>query len=440
MIFVPPAAPRTRTADRERDNRHVSNLTVTGATLDGQPVGVRCEAGSIAAIGSEVVPETGDETLDGAGLALLPGLVNGHTHAAMTLFRGFADDLPLLEWLSEHIWPVEKRMDDEDVYWGTRLACVEMIRTGTTSFWDMYWHAHAAARAVEDAGVRAVTAAPLIDDADESKSGRACADADRSLAEIREAGGEMAQPGFAPHAIYTLSPRSLRWVAERSAELGMPVQIHLSETEGEVLDCLETHGMRPAMLLDSVGLLGPRTILAHGVWLDEAELDLIAERGATVVTNPVANMKLAVGAIFPYPAARERGVSMGLGTDGAGSNNSLDLLADAKAFALAQKHAARDPAAVTAAETMRLATGGSSQLLGGGRLEAGAPADFILVRSDAPELSLGALDAGLAYSASGSVVDATIVAGRVLMRGGAVAGSDEVVARARERAAGLGLR
>ena len=129
-------------------------------------------------------------------MALIPGLVNAHTHAGMTLFRGYADDLPLMEWLSEHIWPVEKRMSDEDVYWGTRLACAEMIRTGTTTFWDMYWHADAAARAVEDAGIRAVTAAPLIDDCDPAKSERACADADASLERIREAGGGRARPGF----------------------------------------------------------------------------------------------------------------------------------------------------------------------------------------------------------------------------------------------------
>jgi 5-methylthioadenosine/S-adenosylhomocysteine deaminase len=418
----------------------VNGLTVTGATLEGRSVGVRCEDGLIAALGPDVEPVAGDETVDGSGLALVPGLVNAHTHAAMTLFRGYADDLPLLEWLEGHIWPVEKRMEDEDVYWGTRLACVEMIRTGTTCFWDMYWHAHAAARAVEDAGIRAVTAAPLIDDSDEDKSERACADADRSLGEIAAQGGTMARAGFAPHAIYSVSAKSLRWVGERATELGVPVQIHLSETEQEVIDCVAAHGVRPAVHLDSVGLLGPQTVLAHGVWLDEEELDLIAGRGATVVTNPVANMKLAVGGIYPYLAARDRGVAMGLGTDGPGSNNSLDLLADAKAFALLQKHAARDPAAVTAAETLRLATGGLSELLGGGELAPGAQADFILVRSDSPELSLGSLDAGLVYAASGSVVDTTVVAGRVLMRGGVVEGEDEVVARARERAQRLGLR
>ncbi len=412
---------------------------VRDATLDGAKVGLRCDSGSISALGPDVEPAADDEVIEGAGLALVPGLVNGHTHAGMTLFRGYADDLPLMEWLEGNIWPVEKRMSDDDVYWGTRLACVEMIRSGTTSFWDMYWHAHAAARAVEDAGIRAVTAAPLIDDDDEAKSERACADAERSIDQIAEHGGALARPGFAPHAPYTVSERSLRWVAQTASERGIPVQIHLSETEGEVEACIATHGVRPTVWLDQCGLLGPGTILAHGVWLDDAELELIAERGATVVTNPVANMKLAVGGVFPYLAARERNVALGLGTDGPGSNNSLDLLSDAKAFALIQKHVAGDPAAVTAEETFEIATGRRSELLAGGELEEGAPADFLLVRADAPELAPGELIPNLVYAASGSVVDTTVVAGRALMRGGVVEGADEVVARTRERAVGLGL-
>lgn len=414
-------------------------LAVRGATLDGERVGVRCEDGRIAELGAAAEPRDGDETLDAAGLALVPGLVNGHTHAAMTLFRGYADDLPLMKWLTEHIWPVEKRMSDEDVYWGTRLACLEMIRTGTTCFWDAYWHAHATARAVEDAGIRAVTAAPLIDDSDPAKAERACADAQRSVEQISAAGGSLARPGFAPHAIYSVSERSLRLIAERSAGFDLPVQIHLSETEEEVEQCVAERGERPAAYLDRVGLLGPRTVLGHGNWLDRAELELIAERGATVVTNPVANLKLAVGRVFPYRDARDAGVALGLGTDGPGSNNSLDLLADAKAFALLQKNEARDPAAVTAAEVLEIATGRRSDLLGGEGLSAGAPADFLLVREQDPVLALGELDAGLVYAAGGAVVDSTVVEGKVLMRGGVIADEEEIVARARERAAGLGL-
>jgi 5-methylthioadenosine/S-adenosylhomocysteine deaminase len=355
----------------------------------------------------------------------------------MTLFRGYADDLPLMEWLEKHIWPAEKRLADEDVYWGTRLACLEMIRTGTVCFWDMYWQPGATARAARDAGLRAVIGAPLIDGGDPGRAGKLREDAERSLevlaAEAAAPGGERISPALAPHAIYTVSEESLRWIAETSAERAIPVQIHLSETEDEVGRCIAAHGMRPAAYLDRVGLLGPRTVLAHGVWLDRGELELIAARGATLVTNPVANLKLAVGGVFPYMRVRDAGIPVGIGTDGAGSNNSLDLLSDVKTFTLLQKNEARDPAAVTAGEALAIARGERSPLL------SPAPEDHLLIRADAPELSLGDLDAGLAYAGSGSVVDSTVVAGATLMEGGVVADADEVVARARERAAALGL-
>jgi 5-methylthioadenosine/S-adenosylhomocysteine deaminase len=413
------------------------SLAVTGALLEGEIVGLRAERGMIAALGPGVEPRQGDEVLDADGDLLVPGLVNGHTHAAMTLFRGHGDDLPLMRWLQEKIWPVEARLGPEDVYWGTRLACAEMIRTGTVHFWDMYWHPQAAARAVIDAGLRATCAAPLIDSSGSPAAAREAAL--ESLEAIGEMGGQIVA-GLAPHAIYTVSEESLRWVAEVSSERGVPVQIHLSETEAEVRECLEAHGERPAGYLDRVGLLGPMTLLSHGVWLARSELELIAERGATLVTNPVANLKLAVGGVFPYPLARQLGIAVGLGTDGPGSNNSLDLFDDMKAFALLQKHQAGDPSAVTAAETWEIATGRRAPLLGAsGRLAPGEPADFLLLRSDAPELSLGELDAALVYAASGSVVEATVVAGRVVMRDAAVDEIGEIVARARERAGRLGL-
>ena len=411
-------------------------LAVTDATLQGESVGLRAQDGVIVEIGPGVSAQPGDEVLDGSGMALVPGLVNAHTHAAMTLFRGFADDLPLMVWLEEHIWPAEARLEPEHVYWGTRLACVEMIRTGTVAFWDMYWHPEAVARAVEDAGLRAVVAAPLIDGQDAEK-GRA--EADEALDKVPESASGRVRAGYAPHALYTVSPESLAWVAERAAERAATIQIHLSETQKEVEECVAEHGVRPAFHLDRAGLLGPNTILAHGVWLDNDELDLIAERGATVVTNPVANLKLAVGGLFPYLAARERGVEMGIGTDGPGSNNSLDLFSDLKTFALLQKNAAFDAAAVDAAETLRLGTGDASALLRSAALREGDPADFLLVRAGAPELAMGELDAGLVYAASGAVVDATVVAGTVLMSGGVVEGADEVVAKAQECASEIGV-
>jgi 5-methylthioadenosine/S-adenosylhomocysteine deaminase len=343
-----------------------------------------------------------------------------------------------MEWLERVVWPVEARLDADDVYWGTRLACVEMIRTGTVRFWDMYWHPGTTARAVEDAGLRATIGAPLMDlGAAGSPEGLREA-AERSLEEIGSP-RELIAPALAPHAIYTVDESSLRWIAEAAGERRLPVHIHLSETEDEVGHCIEAHGVRPAAYLERIGLLGPQTLLAHGVWLDHAELELIAARGTTVVTNPVANLKLAVGRAFPYLAARDAGVHVGLGTDGAGSNDSLDLFGDMKTFALLAKHEARDPAAVSAAEAWEIATGRRSPLLGGEDLAKGKPADFLLLRSDGPELSLGDFTAGLVYAASGAVVDTSVVNGRVLMRGGEVEGADEVLARAVERARRLGL-
>jgi 5-methylthioadenosine/S-adenosylhomocysteine deaminase len=416
----------------------VSALTVTGAVRDGETVGVRCVEGTIAAIGADVTAEPGDETVYAAGAPLVPALVNGHGHAAMTLFRGYGGDLPLMRWLEERIWPVEARIEAEDVYWGTRLACLEMIRTGTARFWDMYWHPEATARAVEDAGLRATIGGPLFDidgKAEETKV--------RVLDELDELAERSApiDAALAPHSIYAVSEGLLRWTAETATERGLPVHIHLSETEQEVEECLARHGVRPAAYLDRLGLLGERTLLAHGVWLDRAELELIAARGATVVANPVANMKLAVEGTFPYPAAREAGVAVGLGTDGAGSNDSLDLFADLKAFALSQRHAAGDATVIAATEALRIASGAAAPLLAGGReaLTAGAPADFLLLRGDSPELGIGELASNLVYAASGSVVDTTVVAGRVLMRDGAVEGGAEIIARAAERARRLGI-
>ncbi len=414
----------------------MSGLTVLDATLDGERVGLRCEAGRIAALGHEVTAEPGDETIEAAGAPLVAALANGHTHAAMTLFRGFGGDLPLMRWLEEKIWPIEAKLADEDVYWGTRLACVEMIRTGTARFWDMYWHPQATARAVRDAGLRATIGGPLFGlGEDISKiSSTALEDLD-AQAEL----GPGIEGALAPHSIYIAGEKLLRWAGETAAQRDLPIQIHLSETEKEVEDCLAAHGVRPAGYLDRVGLLSERTVLAHGVWLDREELELIAERGATVVTNPVANMKLAVGGIFPYPLAREAGVAVGIGTDGAGSNDSLDLLADLKVFALAQRHAAGDATAISAAEAWRVATGGGSRLIGDGRLAVGAAADFLLLRPDSHELGLGDLASDLVYAASGAVVETTVVGGRVLMRGGRVEDEAEIVARAAERARGLGI-
>jgi 5-methylthioadenosine/S-adenosylhomocysteine deaminase len=258
--------------------------------------------------------------------------------------------------------------------------------------------------------------------------------------------GDHVNAAVAPHAIYTVGTASLEYAVGLAADRDLPIHIHLSETEGEVTDCVEAHGKRPAFYLDDLGMIGPNTTLAHGVWLDREELELIADRGATVTTNPVANMKLAVGGVFPYPEAARAGVPTALGTDGAGSNNSLDLLADLKVFALAQRHAAVDAEAIPKDEAWAIATGRRSELIGGpGRpalpaadpLTVGAPADFIVLDPATPELGLGDLTSSLVYSATGSAVKDTVVDGRILMRDREVEGQAEILARAGERAARL---
>jgi 5-methylthioadenosine/S-adenosylhomocysteine deaminase len=421
----------------------VGALAVTGATLDGEAVGLRVEDGRIAELGAAVEPREGDDVIETEGAPIVPGLWNAHTHAAMTLFRGYGDDLPLMEWLEKKIWPAEAKLDADDVYWGARLACAEMIRTGTVGFWDMYWQPGATARAVADAGLRAVIGAPLIDGGDpgdDRKHEKLKSDIERSLEELKGS-GETISEALAPHSIYTVSEPSLRWIGERAKDGELPIHIHLSETEKEVTDCVAAHGVRPAAYLDRCGVLGPRTMLAHGVWLDDAELELIAERGATVVTNPVANLKLAVGGVFPYPGARKRDVALGLGTDGPGSNNSLDMFEQMKFFALIQKHTAADPTVAPAGDVWRIAIGAASPLVGAnGKLSVGEPADFLLLRSDVPELGLGEMTADLVYAASGTgVVDTTVVGGKVLMNGGQVGGVDEIRERVVERAKRLGI-
>jgi 5-methylthioadenosine/S-adenosylhomocysteine deaminase len=410
------------------------SLAIAGATLDGQAVCLRAEDGLIAELGPGVEPSHGDEVIDAAGLLLSPPMVNGHTHAAMTLFRGFGDDLPLMEWLETKIWPAEAKLHPDDVYWGTRLACLEMIRSGTTNFFDMYWHGPDAARAVVDAGLRAHVSTVMIDGLDPAKGESMRGEVIDSVDRVAAAGPRVI-PSLGPHAIYTVSGASLAWLAGLAADREISLQIHLSETEGEVNDCIEAHGKRPAAYLDELGFLGPRTVLAHGVWLDEAEFDLIAERGATVVSNPAANMKLAVGGVFPYPGAARAGVALGLGTDGVSSNSNLDMFEEVKLLALIQKHASADASTLPAPEALEIARGRRSPVLAGTPLEPGQPADFLLLRGSDPRLSAGDVEADLVYAAGGSVVDTTVVAGRVLMRHREVPGADELVGEVRARAA-----
>ena len=390
-------------------------LTVTNATLDGDRVALRAVDGIIDALGPDVGAEPGDDALDASGLALVPGLVNGHTHAAMTLFRGWGDDLPLKEWLEQRIWPAEARLSGDDVYWGTRLACNEMIRSGTVRFWDMYWHQLDVARAVLDSGIHATVGQPILE-FEGAPDGARAEDAVDGIAALNELGPRV-RASLTPHAHYSVTEPSLRHIAEISAEHDVPMHTHLSETEHEVHECIEAHGCRPAHYLDRLGLLNERAVL---------------ERGATIVTNPVSNMKLAVGRAFPYLEAHAAGAQIGLGTDGASSNNSLDLLADMKVLALLQKHASGDPSTLPAAETWAIATGERAPMLSGSPIAVGAPADFLLIDAASAEMTGGPLLESLVYATSSASVDSVVVDGQILMRHREIEGEAEVRARALE--------
>ncbi len=382
--------------------------------------------------------------LDGTGCAAFPGLRNAHTHAAMTLMRGYGDDMPLDPWLRTRIWPVEALLTEEDVYAGARLALLEMVRGGTTYLNDMYWHRPAAARAVREFGVRAHLGSPFVDFGDPERGRESRMLVEREVERAAQE-GPLATLAVAPHSIYTVSEDNLRWIAAFAGRRDLMVHIHLSETEREVRDCVAAHGVRPGFLLERVGLLGPRLVCAHAVYLEDAEREILAASGATVVTNPTANLKLAVGAVFDWPAARAAGLRVALGTDGPASNNNLDMVEEMKIAALLQKHASGDPATLSAGEAIALATAGPQPgaMAEPGRLSQGDPADLILVRMDAPETAPAHDEASaLVYAATAAHVDTTICAGRVLMHRRRLEAVDEaeVVDEAVRRAEALVAR
>ena len=399
---------------------------------------VYIDGGTIAEVGCAAYEA--DIVIDASNKALVPGFVNTHTHAAMTLFRGYADDLPLRTWLQDHIWPLEAKLTEEDVYWGTKLACLEMIRSGTTAFNDMYWHALASARAVEDMGIRAAISNVFIDVAGESDEGddETVQKENRKLTEkLRSDYSDRILPALGPHAIYTVSEESLLWTAEfaREKEGDMLIHIHVSETEQEVNDCIERTGMRPVEYLDHIGFLGPNVVAAHCVWLDDREIALLARHDVKVAHNPVSNMKLAVGMAMRYPELRAAGVCVSLGTDGCASNNNLDMLETAKFASLAQKAAANEPTMLPADESLALITRNGADVLrtGGGSIAEGSAADLLLIDLLLPEMTpFHNLDSNLVYSAHGGCVDTTICDGVVLMQNRVVPGEAEILRRASE--------
>lgn len=410
----------------------METILIKGAYHAGGPTDILIAGNRIARVAPQI-EEAASTVIDARDKAVIPGLINTHTHAAMTLMRGYGDDLPLMTWLREYIWPVEDRMSEEDVYVGARLACLEMIKTGTTCFLDMYMHPLMGARAAEEMGLRAMISYTLFD---QGNAERAALDRERS-AEYYARFAQMSdriQFSLGPHAIYTVSGEQLQFCHRFAQERDVMIHLHLSETKGEVDECLKLHGTTPVRYLERLGVLSPRLILAHVIWVDDEEMDLLAKYSVKVVHNPASNMKLASGYAFQYEEMKRRGIAVGLGTDGCSSSNNLDMFTAMRLASFLGKVWRFDSTAVSAADIFASATSTGADILGlnAGRIEEGRLADLCLVDLNRPEMvPINDLTSNLVYSASGSFVDTVIVDGRVLMQGGYVPGEEEIIADAR---------
>ncbi len=406
-------------------------LLIRNVRRDGMPVDVLIEGNRFAAIGEGLTPV--EQVLEGEGMAILPTFVNMHTHASMALMRGYADDLELHDWLENHIWPLEAQLDEEDIYHGARLACLEMIKSGTTCFNDMYWHFNGTARAVEELGLRAVLSSVFIDFND---AGKAAEQRELTARLFEESKRCCDRIGFAlgPHAIYTVSEESLRWAKSFATGNNLPIHIHVSETEKEVADCVALHGLRPFQWLEKIGFLGPDVVAAHAIHLTDEEIDLVARRDVKVVHCPVSNMKLASGG-FPFGRMQAAGVRISLGTDGCSSNNNLSMLEEMKVAALQAKLLHADPKLLPARTAFEMATLNGAAALGldGGKIAVGGLADCMLVDLANHRLAPGyCLEDDMVYSADSSCIDTVLCDGKILMRGGRVEGEEEIVAEARK--------
>ena len=366
---------------------------------------------------AESTDETADTVIDAKGGVVMPGLVNTHTHAGMTLFRGYADDLTLSDWLENHIWPAEAQLTDNDLYIGTKLACLEMIRSGTTAFVDMYIHVDKVARAVEESGMRAALSYGMIDLGDETRAESELKEGRRFVKEWNGRADGRITTMYGPHAPNTCSREFLIKVKEQAKQDNAKIHIHVLETEAELNQMKEQFGMCSVNMLDGIGFFDSDVVAAHCVWLSDGDMDILSERGVNVSHNPVSNMKLASG-IAPVPKMLARGVNVSFGTDGCASNNNLNLFEEMKTAALLHKVDTPDPTVLPARQVLEMATVNGANAMGtnSGMLRVGCMADVIIVDMDKPHLTpIYDIPSHLVYSASGGDVRTTIVNGKVLM-------------------------
>ncbi len=413
-------------------------ILLKNIVLDGQVSDVFIDGGIIRGIvrAGEPVPGgdmvSGVEVVDCSGKAAVPGFVNMHTHAAMSLMRGVGEDLVFSDWI-DRIWDVESKIDEEAVYWGTKVACVEMLKTGTTTFNDHYWFPEAGQLAAAEMGLRPVSSYVAIDRNDPDE-------AEREKEQIQKMyERSLSWPGLSTfaagfHAIYSVTEDMIVWTSEFAKKHGLKVHFHLSETRKEVEDSMRKYGLSPVQYFDRLGVLGPEAIAAHTLWLSEEDIEILGRRKVNCVHNINSNLKLASGYRFLYNELRDAGANVCIGTDGCASSNNLDMLEAMKTSAIVQKAWRDDPSAMPLDELMDMATVNGARALGldSGRLVEGASADILIVNMENTFfLSPGSFLANFIYSAHSDCIDSVICNGRFLMKGRAVKGESEILAQAK---------
>ncbi|KXA97705.1 N-ethylammeline chlorohydrolase [candidate division MSBL1 archaeon SCGC-AAA259J03] len=390
---------------------------------------IAIEGDQITDIGEDLEKNNSEKAIDARNKAVLPGLINAHTHLSMVLFRGVADDLDLQTWLEEKIWPLEANLESEDVYIGALLGCLEMIKSGTTCFADLYFFMDRVAEAVEKSGLRANLAYGIIEQNDPEKRKKELEVGKKLVKDLEGAADGRISTMFGPHSTYTCSVDCLKEVRELADKHDVGIHIHLSENEREVEDVVDMYDKRPPELLDSIDFLASDVLAAHCTCLNEHEIDLLQRNNVKPVHNPVSNMKLGSG-IAPVPELLSRNVPVSLGTDGAASNNSLDMFDELKFAALLSKIGKKDPTVVPARKALETATIHGAEAIGReneiGSLEPGKKADIILVDMKKPHLTpIFNIESHLVYSCNGSDVDSVIVNGEILMNNREILTLDE---------------
>ena len=419
----------------------MDKLILQSVWLNGGLRDVLVAAGKFAKTSGDLTPQDREdaEVVDCRGQALVPAFYNGHCHAAMTLLRGYADGMPLGKWLREYIWPFEARLTPADIEIGTRLAVLEMIKSGTVFFADMYWHREHTMRVVEEMGIRATIGATIAENID---SPDRIDEHFRFLAEHRFE-TERVRLAVMPHSVYTVGEKVFRRCADTARAEGYVLHTHLSETRGEVDECLRSHGCTPVELLDRWGILDGNLVAAHCVHLTAAEMSRMAAAGATAILNPCSNLKLGSG-IPPIASMISAGMKLGLGTDGASSNNNLDMHEEMKIAALLAKTTPGGTAeTLPASQAMALATTGTAAAYGlhAGEIADGYLADALLVdRADVRLVPDHDFASNWVYSANSSSIHSVLCSGKFVMRDRRVPGEEEIVASAERAAARLAGR